>query len=224
MKSDNNKLDFEQMLRTVEHAGRDARRQERLAEMIDQMAEAESVKRERGMRWWVSRLATAACLLFFISTAVRIWFIPTSEPQGRLVAVVEADRLPAVQADNLQPQQPANKTVHRTKPVARPKNTERYEFQEFPDTSKISEIIEEFYAEVSAEEIEKEPLVIEQDFAVAPIVEEQPAEPVAIAQTTPAPVPEPDVSKPTRRSFFGSLFRQAEPSKMDGTMLAINIL
>ena len=222
MRNDNNKLDFEQMLRTVEHAGRDARRQQELGDMIDRMAAAE--ERHHGFWWWGARVAAAACLVFFISTAIRVWFIPTSEPQGRLVAEVEADRLPAVQADNLQPQQLANKTVHRTKPVARPKNTERYEFQEFPDTSKISEIIEEFYAEVSAEEIEKEPLVIEQDFAVAPIVEEQPAEPVAIAQTTPAPVPEPDVSKPTRRSLFGSLFRQAEPSKMDGIMLAINIL
>ena len=40
-KQDNTPLDLEQMLATVEHAGRDQRRQERLAAMIDELADAD---------------------------------------------------------------------------------------------------------------------------------------------------------------------------------------
>lgn len=224
MKSDNNKLDFEQMLRTVEHAGRDARRQQELGDMIDRMAAAE--ERHHDFWWWGARVAAAACLVFFISTAIRVWFIPVDEPETPIVAAVDAGRIPTVQTSDPQPRQPEKAAVRRAKPTVKPANPEH---PDIPETLNTLEITEEFYAEVPAEELpaevtEEEPLVVEQDFAAAPVVEEQPAEPVAIAQTTPAPVPEPDVSKPTRRSFFGSLFRQAEPSKMDGTMLAINIL
>lgn len=224
MRNDNNKLDFEQMLRTVEHAGRDARRQQELGDMIDRMAAAE--ERHHGFWWWGARVAAAACLVFFISTAIRVWFIPVDEPETPIVAAVDAGRIPTVQTSDPQPRQPEKAAVRRAKPTVKPANPEHPDIPETPNTL---EITEEFYAEVPAEELpaevtEEEPLVVEQDFAAAPVVEEQPAEPVAIAQTTPAPVPKPDVSKPTRRSFFGSLFRQAEPSKMDGTMLAINIL
>lgn len=224
MRNDNNKLDFEQMLRTVEHAGRDARRQQELGDMIDRMAAAE--ERHHGFWWWGARVAATACLVFFISTAIRVWFIPVDEPETPIVAAVDAGRIPTVQTSDPQPRQPEKAAVRRAKPTVKPANPEH---PDIPETLNTLEITEGFYAEVPAEELpaevtEEEPLVVEQDFAAAPVVEEQPAEPVAIAQTTPAPVPKPDVSKPTRRSFFGSLFRQAEPSKMDGTMLAINIL
>ena len=224
MRNDNNKLDFEQMLRTVEHAGRDARRQQELGDMIDRMAAAE--ERHHGFWWWGARVAAAACLVFFISTAIRVWFIPVDEPETPIVAAVDAGRIPTVQTSDPQPRQPEKAAVRRAKPTVKPANPEH---PDIPETLNTLEITEEFYAEVPAEELpaevtEEEPLVVEQDFAAAPVVEEQPAEPVAIAQTTPAPVPKPDVSKPTRRSFFGSLVRQAETSKMDGTMLAINIL
>lgn len=219
MKEFDENKELEQLLQTVEHAGRDARRQQELGDMIDRMAAAE--EKHRGFWWWGGRVAAAACLVFFISTAVRVWFIPVDEPDKPMVAAVDTDRQPAVQADDLQPLQPATKAVRRAKPVVHTENQEYTETQEIPE---IQETIEEFYAEVPAEETEKEPLMIEQDVAVAPIVEEQPAEPVAVAQTTPVTSSESDAPKPARRSLFGSLFRHAEPSKMDGTVLAINIL
>ena len=218
-KFDENK-ELEQLLQTVEHAGRDARRQQALGDMIDQMAAAE--EKHRGFWWWGGRVAAAACLVFFISTAVRVWFIPVDEPDKPMVAAVDIDRLPAVQADDLQPRLPETKTVRRTRPVIPPENIENQELLEFPELLESSETIEEFYAEAPAEE--KENPVIEQDIAVVPIIEEQPAEPVAVAQTTPVTTSEPAALKPARRSLFGSIFRHSEPSKMDGTILAINIL
>ena len=95
MKTDKNNL--EDFLADVEHAGRDARRQQELGAMIDLMAE-ESGKRKvesgrHGFWWWGARVAAAACVLFFITTAVRIWFIPT-EPAGTMVAEAEVPAPP----------------------------------------------------------------------------------------------------------------------------------
>ena len=88
MKTDKHNMDLEQLLADVEYAGRDARRQQELSLMIDRMAGVEKGERRHGAWWWVSRVAAVACVLFFISTAVRIWFIPT-ESTGTRVAEAE---------------------------------------------------------------------------------------------------------------------------------------
>ena len=81
MKTD--RYNLEDLLAEVEHAGRDARRQQELGNMIDQMAVVKS--RRHGFWWWSVRVSAAACVLFFIGTAVRVWFIPT-EPAAPMVA------------------------------------------------------------------------------------------------------------------------------------------
>ncbi len=89
MKSNKNNMDLEQLLADVEHAGRDARRREQLSTMIDNMAgEAGSRKNAHGFWWWSARVAAAACVLFFISTAIRIWFIPTESHEPLVAEVV----------------------------------------------------------------------------------------------------------------------------------------
>ena len=61
MKNDSNKMDLDQLLATLEHAGRDSRRQQELSAMIDSLAAAETTK-HRSFWWWSSRVAVAACV------------------------------------------------------------------------------------------------------------------------------------------------------------------
>lgn len=221
MKSDNNKLDFEQMLRTVEHAGRDARRQQELGDMIDRMAAAE--ERHHGFWWWGARVAAAACLVFFISTAIRVWFIPVDPADGTKVAkVTVAEPLSQVIADSVATTVAVPLKINRqpiqtmsVQPIAEP-----VESEEIPVVVEEVQPVEEFYAKAHDEEMpavntETKPIIAQ---------EEVPAEPVNVAQTIPIEEEVPATPKPERRSLFSSLFCRAEPSMMDGTILAIKIL
>lgn len=236
MKTDNNKgqtrhaVSLQQLLGTLEHAGRDKRRQEEIGAMIDGMAGAESGEwrvesgeHRHGAWWWTVRVAAAACVFFFIVTAVRIWFIPT-ENSGRMVAEAE---VPA-------PPQPLTKNLPRT-------------YQELTNDYRggrrkvVEEPLQESFAEDEAEMVEvaevladneaveeavdtvEEFLVVNDDMAAEleePQVDAEPEQPLQ-----PVP-PEPVAAQPQerKRSLLGGLIRRAEPSKMDGTMLAINIL
>ena len=78
------------MLATLEHAGRDSRRQQELGAMIDSLAAAETTK-HRSFWWWSSRVAVAACVTFFVTTAVRIWFIPTGPTTKGIPTVAEVN-------------------------------------------------------------------------------------------------------------------------------------
>lgn len=224
-----NAVSLQQVLADVEHAGRDACRRQELSEMIDRMAGMEigNWKEEKGRSrsawWWTVRVAAAACVLFFITTAVRIWFIPT-EPAGTMVAEAE---VPA-------PPQPLTKNLPRT-------------YQELTNDYRggrrkvVEEPLQESFAEDEAEMVEvaevladneaveeavdtvEEFLVVNDDMAAEleePQVDAEPEQPLQ-----PVP-PEPVAAQPQerKRSLLGGLIRRAEPSKMDGTMLAINIL
>lgn len=219
MKTDKQNIGLEQLLDTLEHAGRDARRQQELGEMIDRMAGEENDEHHHGTWWWVSRVAAAACVLFFISTAVRVWFIPTERGE-RLVAeavvpevVLPVDVAPSVETAPVVAETPRV----RVKPVTAQPVVE--EEQEAPI------VVEEYFIE----EIEEEELPVEEQI-------EEPvdnrieiiAQPVVSVAQTVEPAPEETApakpTKPARRSILGGLIRRAEPSKMEGTMLAFNIL
>lgn len=241
MKSDNNQLDLKRLLADVEHAGRDARRRQELSDMIDRMAgvpsaeptatvqevpsaeptatvqevpSAKPTATVHGVWWWTVRVAAAACLFFFIVTAVRIWFIPTGQDEAPLVA--EA----VVPDEPLSPAEPATTLTAPVAPAAlrRPMTKSLMEKPEEP-------VAEEVYV---AEEVH----VVEDSIGEPTIIETAP-EPEAIAQATEEQAPvaadstalviPAEPAKPTRRSLLGALFRRAEPSKMDGTMLALNI-
>lgn len=223
MNNDKHKLDLEGLLAEVEHAGRDVRRQQELGDMIDRMAAAEG--RRRGFWWWSGRVAAAACLLFFIGTAVRIWFIPTkSTVDENLVAQAEVPEVTPVVADST----PAAPAVQH--PVC-----------ERPRVTAESTVVEEYVAEeVPAELMEVEEPVVERQDKVMMIEEAAVSEPAPIAQTesvetiaapivsvsntSEQPVATAEERKSKRASIFKNIFRRHEPSKMDGTMLALNIL
>lgn len=212
MNNDKQKLDLEGLLAEVEHAGRDARRRDELAAMVDSMAGAN----RHGFWWWTVRVAAAACVLFFIGTAVRIWFIPTdSAVDGNLVAQAEMPEETPTVAD----------TIPVATAMPQPVRVQRHVVP-----TEVLEVEEYVAEEVPVEqEIGVEPVVDEQESVIImeEVVAPEPA-PIAQAETTPQPA-EPaavpaEESKPKRESIFKNLFRRHEPSKMDGTMLALNIL
>lgn len=222
MNNDKQKLDLNGLLAEVEHAGRDARRQDELAAMVDSMAGAN----RHGFWWWGARVAAAACVLFFIGTAVRIWFIPTdSNVDDNLVAQAEVPEVIPVVADTT-PVAPAVQQPARVQSPVVP----------------TEPLVEEVYVaeEVQAEpESEEAPVVEERDTVIiieeavvpepAPIVQAEPVDAVAapivsVSNTSEQPVATAEERKSKRASFFKNIFRRHEPSKMDGTMLALNIL
>ena len=224
MNNDKHKLDLEGLLAEVEHAGRDARRQDELAAMVDSMAGAN----RHGFWWWGARVAAAACVLFFIGTAVRIWFIPTeSTVDENLVAQAEVPEVIPVAADTV-----------AVAPAVTPAESQPVRKQRHVVST---EVVEEYVAEeVPAELMEvEEPVVERQDKVMmieeaavsepAPIVQAEPVDAVAapivsVSNTSEQPVAPAEVRKPKRASIFKNIFRRHEPSKMDGTMLALNIL
>lgn len=212
-------MELEQMLASLEHAGRDERRRQELGAMIDRMGGAERAERKRGFWWWSVRVAAAACVFFFISTAVRIWFIPTEKAVQ--VAQTEVPERPEVL-----PAAPATVEEDEVRVSAAPRVMRTVPVQasdETPEQEPVEELVAEEVAAPEAVEpldtVETPVTIIDDDAApdselVAEAVE-QPAQDEARDE----PPAEPE--KSTIGSFFKSLFRLAEPSAMDGTTLAL---
>lgn len=221
MKNNSQIKDLEQLLASLEHAGRDERRRQELGAMIDRMAGEESAEQRHGFWWWGARVAAAACVLFFISTAVRIWFIPTEEAVQ--VAQAEVPMVPEVRPVAPAPVEEPEVTV-----IPAPRIKRAVPVQPVVKTTEQQPVEELLAEEVALPEV-VEPLdttevptvIIEDDIAPDPelvaeaAVEQQPV--VALPQDEPQAEPE----KATLGSFFKSLFRLAEPSAMDGTTLAL---
>lgn len=217
MKSNKNNMDFEQLLSDVERAGRDARRRDELAAMIDNMAEeAGSRKKAHGFWWWSTRVAAAACVLFFISTAIRIWFIPTDTKQPTLVADnrTESEEIKVESEDSVvvppvKPAAPRRVIVHRNVAPTVEEETEPIEEVTLP-------VIENLIAEevdIQEAEPEEEPGESAVESIAAPVV--------SVAYSEPQEQPQ---EQTRRRSLLGELFRQPEPDDMTGTVLAFRIL
>lgn len=231
MKTDNNMeqtrrdASLQHLLDALERDGRDARRQRQLAEMIDGLAAKEKAATHRVRRMWTVRLAAAACVLFFIATAVRVWFIPTEQTVEPQVARAEAPV--ADTAASMPEARPATTTpapsLSRKRKAAMPKPS--VESAAMPEEL----LVEAAPQQPAPQPTEPEPQAIDQEVAYAQ-AEESPidsiaqpmsslaAEPEQLAQATPKAEPQP------RRSLWKSLFGRTAPSEMDGTILAINIL
>ena len=220
MKNDSNKMDLDQLLATLEHAGRDSRRQQELSAMIDSLAAAETTK-HRSFWWWSSRVAVAACVTFFATTAVRIWFIPTGHTTKGIptVAEVTVTETPTATVSDTAVLPTVNRSI--TSPTPKVVKAE-------PTVAS-----EELYAEETAEPVEKDStealyFIIEDDFApnTEPIAynsePEQPTTDEPAATTPDAGTP--NVAQTTnsqRRKLFGGFLRRSEPSRMEGTTLAL---
>lgn len=232
MKTDKQNIDLEGLLAEVEHAGRDARRRQELGEMIDQLAatpqslsDSSSASgeqhRRHGAWWWTSRVAAAACILFFISTAVRIWFIPTEEAVqvAQTEVPVTKEVLPVAPSPVEEPEvtiapAPRIKRSSTVQPVV-----------ETPEQQPVEELLAE---EVALPEVVEPldtvevPVVIIEDDVVPDT--EQIAEAAVREQPSKVPLheePQTELKKASRGNFLRSLFRLAEPSNMDGTTLAL---
>lgn len=220
MKKNNDTPTLEQLLASVEHAGRDARRQQQLSEMIERMAAEEASKRHRSVRLWTVRIAAAATVTLFVVTSV--WKLSNPSPSaGEQVAqapVVRNTKLPLPTLETLwqtaaAPDKPLRIPVRQTQAMAAMPVAEEQPIEvEVAAVEPVLDfpVMEETIAEAVVQE-EPMPIVEEEE----PFVTDM--EPAAMAQSSPTPKP-----KQEHRGFF-SLFR-AEPSLMDGTMLAFNIL
>lgn len=213
-------MDLDQLLATLEHAGRDSRRQQELSAMIDSLAAAETNK-HRSFWWWSSRVAVAACVTFFVTSAVRIWFIPTGPTTKGIptVAEVNGTETPtAIVSDTT-----VLPTVNRSITSSTPKVVK----------AEPTVTSEELYAEETAEPVEEDSIeapyyIIEDDFAPDTEQLADNSEPEPVANDEPA-VTTPDTgtpnvaqtTKPQRRKLFGGFLRRSEPSRMEGTTLAL---
>ena len=217
MKNDRNKMDLDQLLATLEHAGRDNRRQQELGAMIDSLAAVEETPK-RGFWWWSSRVAAAACVTFFATTAVRIWFIPTGPTTKGIptVAEVTVTETPTATVSDtaVLPAVSHSATSHT------------------PNTAEAQPTAasEELYAEETAEPVEEDSIeapyyIIEDDFApnTEPIAYSEPKQAITDepAATTPDTPNIAQTAKPQRRRLLGGFLRRSEPSRMEGTTLAL---
>ncbi len=211
-------MDLDQLLATLEHAGRDSRRQQELSAMIDSLAAAETTK-HRSFWWWSSRVAVAACVTFFATTAVRIWFIPTGHTTKGIptVAEVTVTETPTATVSDTAVLPTVNRSI--TSPTPKVVKAE-------PTVTS-----EELYAEETAEPVEKDSTeapyyIIEDDFApdteqLADNSEPEQAITDEPAATTPGTPNVAQTTKPQRRKLFGGFLRRSEPSRMEGTTLAL---
>ena len=209
MKTNDKPQEIDTLLDALEQHGRDLRRQQQLAAMIDSMASTE-LKEESGkwrvVRLWSMRVAAAACMLFFIVTAARVWLIPTGEPA---IEVAVADKVPVYHDEAAAPiAQPAPMRPAPQRIAANPKT---------PSCHPV-EKVERITYSASAPEAEPDAWI---EAGTMP-VPEPPVE-ALLAEEPAGPQAEPSAEGP-RQSILKSLFRRPEPSHMDGTMLAINLL
>ena len=219
MKNDRNKMDLDQLLATLEHAGRDNRRQQELGAMIDSLAAAEEPPK-RGFWWWSSRVAAAACVTFFATTAVRIWFIPTGPTTKGIptVAEVTVTETPTATVSDtaILPAVSHSATSHT------------------PNTAEAQPTAasEELYAEETAEPVEEDSIeapyyITEDDFAPDTEQLADNSEPEQAITDKPAATPDTDTpnatksAAPQRRKLLGGFLRRSEPSRMEGTTLAL---
>ena len=218
MKTNNEKPTLEQLLASVEHAGRDARRQQQLSDMIEQLSEAEASRR-RTVRRRVVRIAVAATVTLFVTTSVWRWLSP-SQPQvgpASLRAVVS----PAVVTPTtLQPviptqEPPSIRPVRRTFGHPQPLPSVAADDSVEATAEVEPALVEIVETPLPQEEVyiaEAEPSAAEEE--VSPSFPQPATETLAQNTTAPAPTP--------RRHGLFSL-RMAEPSLMDGNVLALQI-
>lgn len=228
MKNANKHMDLDQLLTTLEHAGRDSRRQQELSAMIDNMAKAE-VPKKHDVWWWCSRVAVAACVTFFITTAVRLF--STSDPATNgvtTVAELTSTEIPSSTSHDTIVVNPTiihNKTSHtpvaiKTDPT--PVSEELYA-EVATETEPAEEVSTEEYYNIILDDFapDSEPIAYKSEQDHTPT--EAPTANNEASSTTPntdTPVVAQSV-KPQRRRLLGGFLRRSEPSRMEGTTLAL---
>lgn len=226
--------ELELMLKALEKAGRDNRRREALSAMLDQMAATEAAAhRKEVRRRWSIGISAAACLLLFVTTIVRLTNIGDGVADGPLTAevdgrpVVSGDSVPDTVANDSNVQLNSLPTKSReiftsTASEPTPMMAETTAPQE--ETTPMLPVEEEVVDSVT---LGDEVLYDAGQFAEADLpgseeneaVTPSPAssQPALVAANTPAP-------KPAKQRSRWVRHHRDNRSKMDGTMLAFNIL
>ena len=219
MKKNSTHPTLEELLASLEHAGRDARRQQQLSQMIERMAAEEAAAKRRSVRLWSVRLVTAACLLLFVLTLIRLWQPIPHSVESQLAQAPQV-QMPKPHMAPAEPHRAAPQSAASPLPTA---------ISEPQPALPLQPIVADPILEEIAPSPILEPSLPTEQYAESvpeelPAEEESPAVPFlpettdAIAQAEPAPAPE----APTQhRSLFR--LRMAEPSLMDGNVLALQI-
>lgn len=240
MRKTDEPFELEELLKAVEHAGRDNRRQQQLSELIDKLASDEAAtNRKKVWRRWSIAISAAACLLIFVTTLVRLSTPNTNQPSGTLLASTGTDTIDRklVQSvdslDNVDTQsqrQPWSKAGYMLKRSTHSQNG-----------SLLAENISEEPVEperiVAEPEIDNDTTInfFDNDIQYAEQIQIHGSDEMIQASehidtTTPNVSVDNTVThvdnrgydqKRSRRWFS---LRRAEPSKMDGTMLALRIM
>lgn len=231
MKKNSNTLPtLEDLLSSIEHQGRDARRREQISAMLERMAAEESASRRHTVRLWTVRVAVAASVMGIIMTVARL-MQPQLQPVGSQMAQAPIIVPPVLHSDSLL-RSSETATVSPTQaPVT---------LQPSAASDTLPRMVHTMEGESSeaAAPMLVHPmpaqLLAEAEMAALPDGDirsfQQPQIPLeTLAQSEPASAPEAPhedtpaaKSKPRGNSFF-NLF-EPKPSMMEGTMLAFHII
>jgi len=229
-KNSNTPPTLEDLLSSIEHQGRDARRREQISAMLERMAAEEAVSRRHTVRLWTVRVAVAASVMGIIMTVARL-MQPQLQTVGSQVAQAPIIVPPVLHRDS----------------VLRSSETATVSPTQAPLTlqpSAASDTLPRMVHTMEGESSEAaapmlvhpmpEQLLAEAEMAAVPDGDirsfQQPQIPLeTLAQSEPASAPEapqedtPAANPKTRGNSFFKLF-EAKPSMMEGTMLAFHII
>ena len=229
-KNSNTPPTLEDLLSSIEHQGRDARRREQISAMLERMAAEESASRRHTVRLWTVRVAVAASVMGIIMTVARL-MQPQLQPVGSQMAQAPIIVPPVLHSDSLL-RSSETATVSPTQaPVT---------LQPSAASDTLPRMVHTMEGESSeaAAPMLVHPmpaqLLAEAEMAALPDGDirsfQQPQIPLeTLAQSEPATAPEAPTEdtpaakpKPRGNSFF-KLF-EPKPSMMEGTMLAFHII
>lgn len=216
-----------EMLRAIEHAGRNSRRQQQLSDLIDQLAaEKATVAHHHNRKRWAIAFSAAACIALFVTTIVKFIYTPSTMPKGGVIVAQNDNDSIVMNDDIVLIENPENGDTIAYAPLhAAPKGKTLLiaQHEEVLQETRIEEVMENEVEDKILEDIKPELFLAEGfeseerdpiESIVTPVVsignnEEK--------TTSTAKVPE------KKRRGLLRIFR-SEPSKMDGTMLAFRIM
>ncbi|MBR3827767.1 MAG: hypothetical protein IKJ40_00495 [Bacteroidales bacterium] len=226
--------ELELMLKAVEKAGRDSRRREALSAMLDQMAAAEAAAhRKAARRRWSIGISAAACLLLFVTTIVWLTNIGDGVAAGPLTAEVDEKNIvngdtvaDTVAYDNniqnsvlsIKPSKAIAPTVTESAPMMAETKASQEETTPMPSLEEKA---------VDTVSLGDEVLFDAGQFAEADLPGSEDNEDVKPSPASPRPAQvaaNTTAAKSDKRRSRWVRHHRDDRSKMDGTMLAFNIL
>jgi len=142
MKENNSHNSLDELLLALEHAGRDARRQQELASHIEQLAASDVAVRRRRRNRWLVRVAAAACMVGVTITTVRL-LQPAAAPE---VAELTVTRPSTVGQPDSAPAQASPRATAKESPI--PAQAAPLRSQ---SVAPAAQVADEVVAEVSSE-------------------------------------------------------------------------